>query len=138
MVGIVIVSHGSLAQGLGEAAEMILGKQEYMTTLSLEPADGLDSLKAAIQLAAEQVNGGQGVLVLADVRGGTPCNAAALIAYNLELALVTGVNLPMLLEVLTRRRNIELADLVEVAVMAGREGIVDLSALMPRANSGSR
>ena len=76
MIGLVLVAHGPLPDALLESAAMIAGEFESIATLSLMPGDSLDELIDRIRAAAEGVDSGDGVLILLDLFGGTPSNAA--------------------------------------------------------------
>lgn len=121
MVGIVITSHGILAEGLRAAAQMILGHQEAVQTVGLGAAENLDNFLIKLRQAAAQVDRGVGVLVLADLFGGSPCNTAAHLVQD-GIEVVTGANLPMLLEALSQREERTPKELAEVVLVAAREG----------------
>lgn len=131
MVGIIIVSHGSLASYLIEAAEMIVGVQDDLYSIGLQPHQGLEDIKKGIVEASLKLNDqSAGVLALVDLQGGTPGNAACMLVAAHNISIVSGVNLPMLLEVLLTRQDKSLEDLTDIALRAGKEGIKDLSALI--------
>ena len=129
-VGIVIASHGDLAGALLASAELIVGAQEHVTTACLGPQDNLETFHATLNTAIDQADGGAGVVVLIDLFGGTPGNAAALCAgqHAAPLPIVSGVNLPMLLEVLLSRNDTTPQDLAAHAIDTGHRGIVDVTA----------
>jgi len=121
LVGIVITSHGTLAEGLRAAAQMILGQQEAVQTVGLGPAEDLDEFLTKLRQAAAEVNRDSGVLVLADLFGGSPCNTAAYLVQE-GMEVVTGANLPMLLEALSQREERNPKELAEAVIAAAREG----------------
>lgn len=129
MVGIVIVSHGDMADGLLDAARMILGEQEGIATVSLREMDAVEVLMERIAAAIEGVDTGDGVLIFVDLFGASPFNASARLTMQADgnLEVVSGVNLPMLLEVTVQRDDASLAQLVEIAREAGTKGIRTLS-----------
>jgi len=127
-IGIVIAAHGDLAHALRQSAEMILGAQDGVVTVALNPQDNLDSLQATIREAIERADSGLGVVVLIDLFGGTPGNAAALCLAERDLPIVSGVNLPMLLEVLLSRNSLSPVELAALALESGAAGIVDVTA----------
>ena len=128
MIGLVVVAHGPLPEALLETAAMIAGKYEGIATLSLMPGDGLEDLVDRLRAAAEVVDDGDGVLILLDLFGGTPSNAATLITQQRENTYaVSGVNVPMLLEVLlTRQYQDDVKSLTETAFSSGNQGIVNI------------
>lgn len=134
MVGLVICGHGRLAASMLESAEMILGKQEAVTTVALEPEQNLDELHRLIGDAIARIEQGGGVLVLLDLYGGTPSNATALHFQRATIEAVTGVNLPMLLEVLLGRYERNLAELTALAEEIGRQGVVNVRAALIELN----
>ncbi|QUL99354.1 MAG: PTS sugar transporter subunit IIA [Candidatus Fermentithermobacillus carboniphilus] len=126
VVGLVIVSHGRLAESLLEAAFMILGEQRQVKAVGLQVGEGLSDMQQKIQEAIQCVDEGDGFIIFADLQGGTPGNAACLLAGLSGFHLVTGVNLAMLLEVFTARAGASAQELVDIAINAGRASIQDL------------
>ena len=129
MIGIVLVSHGPLAEGLKGAAEMIVGPQERFLAIGMDPAADVDRLRAQIESAVEEANDGAGALVLVDLMGGSPANASAYLATS-GTPVICGASLPMLLEVLTSREHMSLEELTETALQAGKDGVVNLTQLL--------
>ncbi|MCL6521979.1 MAG: PTS mannose transporter subunit IIC [Firmicutes bacterium] len=128
MVGVVLVSHGPLAAALKAAAEMIVGPQERLESVGMDPAADVEALRGEIESALARVaEGVEGGLILADMLGGSPSNASGYAALA-GTPVVCGVNLPMLLEVLLRREGATPGELAEVALEAGRSGVADLAA----------
>jgi mannose/fructose/sorbose-specific phosphotransferase system IIA component len=128
MIGIVLAAHGPLPEALLESADMILGDTENIFPLKLMPGDSLEGLIDSMRNAAQEMNTGQGVLILLDLFGGTPSNAAALITQQVEgVQAVSGVNVPMLLETLLARHSTEdVQALTETATNSGTQGIVNI------------
>ena len=122
MVGIVIVTHGHLAEHFIKTSEMIMGKQENLIPVNLMPEDGLVDLRQKVLLAVEKVRTPRGVLILTDIFGGSPTNASTHLTLSNNVKVVTGINLPMLLEVLTNRKR-TLEEIVQTAYKAGSKGI---------------
>lgn len=129
VIGIVLVSHGPLAEGLKGAAEMIVGQQERFLAVGMGPAADVDQLRTQIEAAAAQANDGAGTLVLVDLMGGSPANASAYLATS-GTPVVCGASLPMLLEVLTSREHTSLEELTGTALQAGKDGVVNLTQLL--------
>jgi mannose/fructose/sorbose-specific phosphotransferase system IIA component len=130
MIGIVLAAHGPLPGALLASTRMILGELSQVATISLLPGDSLEGLVERLKAAANEVNTGDGVLILLDMFGGTPANATALLTHQAkEVRAVTGMNLPMLLETFMERMNTDkLESLAETAFSAGHTGIVDIVA----------
>jgi len=128
LVGIVVVTHGQMAEGMLDAARMIVGEQERLVSVTLREADGIESLTERVAAAVEQVDAGDGVLVLVDVFGASPFNASARVAMRRsKVEVLTGVSLPMLLELAVQREGQDLSALTQVARDAGTSGIRTLS-----------
>ena len=130
MIGIIVASHGSSAQHLIEAAEMIAGSQENLQSIGLMPDQGLEVVTQTLHQACQGLlQTTTGVLALVDLQGGTPANAACMLVTTYPIAIVSGVNLPMLLEVLHCRRDKTLEELTDIAIRSGKEAIRDISEL---------
>ena len=128
MIGIVLAAHGSLPEALLASTRMIFGEPIQTASVSLMPGDSLEGLIGRLRAAVEEVNRGDGVLILLDMFGGTPANAAALISQQIDNThAVTGANLPMLLETFLQRESSDsAATLAETASTAGQQGIVNV------------
>jgi PTS system mannose-specific IIA component/PTS system mannose-specific IIB component len=125
-VPIILAGHGRLPSGVGEAAEMILGPQSRLKVCELSPRDSPEEFGARLLALAHDADG---VLVLADLHGGSPFNAVRALAatpgVRPRIELVSGLNLPMLLEVLLHPTG-DVTELAGVARAAGRDGVVDV------------
>lgn len=110
MIGIILASHGELANGVLNAGEMIFGKQEKVETVSLQPSEGPEDMKKKLQKAAKAVNCEE-VLFLIDLWGGTPFNQVSglLEGHDKKWVVVTGLNLPLLLETFGSRESMNTA-----------------------------
>lgn len=125
MVGCILTGHGTFAEGLGGALEMVGGPQEFFKAVSFhedEAATFGDKLAGAI---SEMASACDGVVVFCDLMGGTPFNQAMMAAAAIPgVEVVTGTNLPMLLETLsTRMPDSTVDELVECALGAGKMGV---------------
>jgi len=134
-VGLILVAHGPLAHALLESAETIIGIQSNTSALSLDMDDSLENLTKEIERAIAKTDRGAGVLLLVDLLGGTPCNAAALAMNAHQVEVVTGMNLGMVLEVLSQRRGKTLKELAHLAVRAGRDGVVNVRSRLQEGSS---
>ncbi|EOI54855.1 PTS sugar transporter subunit IIA [Enterococcus gilvus] len=109
MLGIVIATHGTLSDGLKDAAEVIIGTMNNIATVNLNPGDDVQELGGKIEAAIKEVDNGEGVVVLTDLVSASPYNQSVLITNELEAALqanvyvIGGVNLPMLLETINHQ-----------------------------------
>ncbi len=131
MIGIVVATHGELGRALIAAMEMILGAQPQVGALSLHVSDSLEDAAARLQEAVGAVDGGDGVIVLTDMLGGTPSNMSlALIGAGRPVDVVSGANLPMLLKAAQARRDASLADTAAAVRRHGRSAILVASEVL--------
>jgi PTS system mannose-specific IIA component len=131
MVGLVLISHGQMGHYLLESAELIAGTQEQVATVSLVPEDSPESFQAKMLSAIQSIDTDKGLLVLSDLCGGTPWNCTAVLSRDEELECLTGMNLPMLLEILMiRPTGVSVRELADIGEAAGRAGIVRLSRML--------
>ena len=131
MVKLIIVSHGTLAEGLMNAMELIVGPQPEVVALRLEEADSIDGLESQVEAAVQARQAGQEVLILVDLFGASPFNVSSRVAMrHAKVDVITGVNLPMLLETALGREYMSLVELVKVAREAGAGSVKVLSDLL--------
>jgi mannose/fructose/sorbose-specific phosphotransferase system IIA component len=135
MVKLVVVCHGALAEGLINAMELIIGSQPEVVALRLDEADSIDGLEAQVEAAVQERQAGQEVLILVDLFCASPFNVSARVAMrNLGVEVITGVNLPMLLETALGRENVPVVELVKIARDAGAGSVKVLSELLQAGN----
>ena len=105
MVGILIASHGDFAKGIKMSAEMIFGQQDNVAAVTLQPTEGPDDIRKKMEVAIATFEDPEQVLILCDLFGGTPFNQANGLIHGHEdtWAILTGMNLPMLIEALASR-----------------------------------
>ena len=123
MIGLVLVTHGRLAEEFKAALEHVVGPQEQVETISIGPDDDMEQRRQDILAAVEAANSGQGVVLLTDMFGGTPSNLAISVMDGKSVEVVAGVNLPMLIKLASVRADRELADAVDEARQAGQKYI---------------
>lgn len=123
MIGLVLVTHGRLAEEFKAALEHVVGPQEQVETISIGPDDDMEQRRQDILAAVEAANSGQGVVLLTDMFGGTPSNLAISVMDSKSVEVVAGVNLPMLIKLASVRADRELADAVDEARQAGQKYI---------------
>ena len=123
MIGLVVVTHGRLAEEFLSAAEHVVGPQEQIRAVSIGPDDDMEKRREDILAAAEGVDSGDGVIILTDMFGGTPSNLAIAVMEKANAEVVAGVNLPMLIKLATVRADGDLAEAVKAAHEAGRKYI---------------
>ncbi|MCC2113004.1 MAG: PTS sugar transporter subunit IIA [Hyphomicrobiales bacterium] len=130
MIGLVLVSHGSLAAEFRAALEHVVGPQEAIETVSIGPEDDMEQRREDIVAAVAKVDGGDGVVVLTDMFGGTPSNLAISVMDAGRVEVVAGVNLPMLIKLASLRGEKDIAEAVIEARDAGRKYITVASQVL--------
>jgi len=134
MIGMVLVTHGRLANEFLAALEHVVGKQELAEVISTGADDVMDLRRKDIMAAVSRVGSADGVIVLTDMFGGTPSNLAISIMDaprdGIPVEVIAGVNLPMLIKIAREREGAALRDVVNAAQEAGRKYINVASALL--------
>lgn len=123
MIGVVVVSHGRLADEFVAAAEHVLGPQDQMRAVAIGPYDNMEERRADIIDAVKSVDRGDGVVILTDMFGGTPSNLAISVINQVKIEVIAGVNLPMLIKLAEVRDRLSLAEAALAAQDAGRRYI---------------
>ena len=100
---VIVVSHGSYARGLVDTVQMIAGKQEDLEAFGLEPEESVDTLKEKIRQSIEQASQEEEILILTDIFYGSPFNTVISLMPEYDLYHVTGINLPLMMEVIMGR-----------------------------------
>jgi PTS system mannose-specific IIA component len=136
MIGIVLVTHGRLAAEFLAALEHVVGPQEQVAAVCIGADDDMEKRRSEIIERVGEVDGGDGVVLLTDMFGGTPSNLAISVLDRANVEVIAGVNLPMLIKLATVRREKPLAEAVAQAQEAGRKYINVASQLL--AQEGGR
>ena len=136
MIGIVLVTHGRLAEEFLAATEHVVGPQAAAEAICIGPDDDMEQRRADIIAAVQRVDGGSGVIILTDMFGGTPSNLAISIMQPKKVDVVAGVNLPMLIKLAGVRANSDLATAVSQVREAGQKYIHVASQLLANGVSG--
>lgn len=124
MIGILIITHGNLGESLLKCVNHVMGKElQQLAFLSVNNSDDPNGLLLKAQALVDTLNSGEGVLVLSDMYGATPCNIVSKLLQPGLVEGIAGVNLPMLVRTMTYRHE-PLMTLVEKAISGGREGVV--------------
>ena len=131
MIGLILVTHGRLADEFRSAMEHVVGLQRNVSTVCIGPEDDLDARRADIRASIKQVNAGDGVIVVTDMFGGTPSNLAISMMDDPSVEVISGMNLPMLVKLAKVRSNQTLSECVECAQLAGRKYIAAASHVLP-------
>ena len=130
MIGLVLVTHGSLAVELIRAMEHVVGPQENTAAVCIGPDDDMEHRRADIQKAVNSVETGEGVIILTDMFGGTPSNLAISIMEAKSIEVIAGVNLPILVKLASIRSTSDLQSAIAKAQEAGRKYINVASQLL--------
>ena len=123
MIGVVVVTHGQLANELVNAAEMIVGDLPQFAAVSIGWHDDVNDAREDIAQAIERVRGDNGVLLLTDMFGGTPSNLGMTFLEKDRLEVITGVNLPMLIKLAGARVSNDLTGVAQAMREHGRNAI---------------
>lgn len=130
MIGLILVTHGRLAQEFLVAMEHVVGKQQNIETVAIGPNDDMEQRRADIASAIAKVDAGKGVIVLTDLFGGTPSNLAISLLDAGRVEVIAGVNLPMLIRLEGARRSMNVREAVAAARDAGQKYISVASDLL--------
>ena len=131
MIGLVLVTHGKLAEEFRHALEHVVGSQTALETVCIGPEDDMDQRRLDIVGAVSRVENGHGVIILTDMFGATPCNVAQKLVDGVSSRLVAGVNLPMLLRAITYR-NEPMDALVARVLAGGTQGVMQVAVTAPQ------
>ena len=131
MIGIVLVTHGRLADELRSALEHVVGTQSQIEAIAIGPDDDITQRREQIIKSVHDVDTGEGVVVLTDMFGGTPSNLAISVMERGRIEVLAGVNLPMLVK-LASVRNRPLGEAVRMAQEAGRKYITVASRILAK------
>ncbi len=123
MIGLVLVTHGNLANEFVAAMQHVVGPQENIATVCIGPDDDMEIRRQEILTKVENVDSGSGVIVLTDMFGGTPSNLAISIMDKAKVEILAGVNLPMLIKLASLRKEKNLKESVMGAQEAGKKYI---------------
>ena len=130
MIGLVLVTHGNLAQEFVLAMQHVVGPQQQVEAVCIGPEDDMEVRRAEILKKAESVNTGDGTIVLTDMFGGTPSNLALSLMEKIEIEIIAGINLPMLIKLCSLRKEKPLKEAVIGAQEAGKKYITVASELL--------
>lgn len=139
MVNLIIATHGEMSKYTLELSKMVLGEFDNLEAITFLPGEGPEDLIRKYGETLEVFNNNHGTLFLVDIFGGSPYNAASrVVIENKNMDVITGVNVPMLLELLDARENIDCAkELAEVAKESGKSGIQSFGEIFENTNSNS-
>jgi PTS system mannose-specific IIA component len=130
MIGLVLVTHGRLAEEFVAALEHVVGHQKNVAAICIGPDDDMERRRADILDAVSRVADGDGVILMTDMFGGTPSNLAISVMSDAKVEVIAGVNLPMLIKFASVRETEPLAAAVGSVQEAGRKYINVASSLL--------
>lgn len=123
MIGMILVTHGNLAEEFVHAMEHVVGDQSAVETVCIGPNDDMERRRGEIADAIAAVDSGEGVVVLTDLFGGTPSNLAISLMQAGKIEVIAGINLPMLIRLAKARRCMSVRDAAVAARDAGKNYI---------------
>ena len=138
MIGLVLVTHGKLAEEFRHALEHVVGPQKYIETVSIGPEDDMDQRRQDILDAVKLAEDGSGVIILTDMFGGTPSNLAISVMDSGRVEVIAGVNLPMLIKLARPQQAADLLTVARDMREHGRNAIWVASDLLRGEKSGER
>jgi len=124
MVGVLIVSHGGLAEALISEVQFLIGKLQKVKGVSIWPKESEKEIRDRIHEKMKEVDDGDGVVILTDILGGTPTNLCFSFLKEKAVEVVTGVNVPMLLTLSSYRRGRSLEEICSLVKKSGRRSII--------------
>ena len=134
MVGILLITHDNLGETLLDIANNILGKKtRSIATLNVEHSMEIDFVVEKALIAIEQIENGEGVIILTDIIGATPFNIVRRLITPNKIESVSGLNLPMLLRAITYQKS-ELSDLLKKAEQGGKDGVLKIQQGFSKSN----
>jgi len=123
MIGLILVTHGRLAEEFVHAMQHVVGRQEAVATVCIGPNDDMERRRKEIAEAIRAVDSGTGAIILTDLFGGTPSNLAISLMEAGKVEVIAGINLPMLIRLAGARKDMDLTAAITAAREAGRNYI---------------
>jgi PTS system mannose-specific IIA component len=123
MIGMILVTHGNLAEEFVHAMQHVVGRQEAVATVCIGPNDDMERRRREIAAAIKRVDSGDGAIILTDLFGGTPSNLAISLMKAGHIEVIAGINLPMLIRLAKARECMSVHDAAVAARDAGRNYI---------------
>jgi len=123
MIGLILVTHGRLAEEFVHAMQHVVGRQEAVATICIGPNDDMERRRKEIAEAVRAVDSGQGAIILTDLFGGTPSNLAISLMEAGRVEVIAGINLPMLIRLAGARKTMDVVAATVAARDAGRNYI---------------
>ncbi|MDD3626567.1 MAG: PTS sugar transporter subunit IIA [bacterium] len=133
MIGVIVISHNDVAKEMVRCCETIVGKMECLETISFYSDEHLADLEDKFNQAIERLNCCNGILVLIDMFGGSPSNIAITgLKSRPEMEIISGFNVPMLLELISRESITDIVELKEKLLNRAKSGIIDIKGLISK------
>ncbi len=123
MIGLILVTHGRLAEEFVHAMQHVVGRQDAVATVCIGPNDDMEARRREIADAVKAVDSGSGVIILTDLFGGTPSNLAISLMQKGKIEVIAGINLPMLIRLAKARGCMDIGAATVAARDAGRNYI---------------
>lgn len=124
---VLIITHGNFSRELLKSAELIMGEQKDVVTLGLNLGDDIESLRMDVEkIVVENQKANKETIILVDLFGGSTSNSALSVSKNYDVKILTGVNLPMLIEILSSRDKYDTEELIEIVYKSSVDGIKKL------------
>ena len=123
MIGVVLVSHANIAKEMLYVIQHIVGPQQNIIAISIFPEDDMEKKRQEILESVKKVDSGKGVIVLTDMFGGTPSTLAISVMEKEKIEVVAGVNLPMLIKMMSIRGKKSIKELIKISQESGRKYI---------------
>lgn len=123
MIGMILVTHGNLAEEFVNAMQHVVGRQDAVATVCIGPNDDMERRRREIAAAIKQVDSGEGAIILTDLFGGTPSNLAISLMQAGRVEVIAGINLPMLIRLAKARECMPVTEAAIAARDAGRNYI---------------
>lgn len=130
MIGLILVTHGRLAEEFIVALEHVVGPQTQVASVCIGPHDDMEARRKEIAAAIRSVDSGAGAIILSDLFGGTPSNLAISLLDAGRVEVIAGANLPMLIRLASARKTMDVSAAVAAARDAGRKYISVASELL--------
>lgn len=138
MIGLILVTHGRLADYFVEAMEHVVGGQQDIASICIGPSDDMEQRRQEIADAIVRVDSGNGAIILTDLFGGTPSNLAISLLDAGRVEVIAGINLPMLIRLAGARKAMTVTEAVQAAQAAGRNYITVASEFLGQGQAPTR
>jgi mannose PTS system EIIA component len=127
MIGILLVTHGQIGRSLIDCSSNILGKSiNFLECIPVDPKSDLQECEKFIENEIKNLDTGSGVLILTDIYGATPCNILKKYTSQDSIEVITGLNLPMLVQAITNRDG-SLSQTVRKCIQSAQESIIKMN-----------